>query len=112
APARAIEAIRLDSRHYTHFGAWHTTCCVPGSAVHDSRTIPRSMMKRPMLTKSSLMATVLAAAIVVWMLTGLAGSGAGPRDEAASGAAAGAKPSTESPMADARPAGLRVTVRK
>ena len=33
-------------------------------------------------SKSSLMATALAASVGVWMLSGLAGSGAGPREEA------------------------------
>jgi multidrug efflux system membrane fusion protein len=69
-------------------------------------------MKRPMLKKSSLMATVLAAAVAIWMLTGLAGSGAGPRDDAASGAAAKPSTPTEASTDDSRPAGLRVTVRK
>jgi len=69
-------------------------------------------MKRPMLTKSSLLATLLAAAVAVWMLTGLAGSDAGPRDEAASGVAAKPSASAGSTTSDGRPAGLRVTVRK
>lgn len=71
-------------------------------------------MKRPMLSRSSLMATGLASAVAVWMLTGLAGSGAGPRDEAvaASPNGAGRTSVTAQPDADTRPAGLRVTVRK
>lgn len=68
-------------------------------------------MKRPMLSKSSMMATGLASAVVVWMLTGLSGSGAGPREQAAASTAGSASAPTAAP-AETRPAGLRVTVRK
>lgn len=67
-------------------------------------------MKRPMLSKSSLMAVALASAIAVWMLTGLAGSGAGPREEAA--AANGSAAAAARSDAVERPPGLRVMVRK
>ncbi|HEX6995872.1 MAG TPA: efflux RND transporter periplasmic adaptor subunit [Gammaproteobacteria bacterium] len=64
-----------------------------------------------MLSKSSLMATALASAIAVWMLTGLARSGAGQRDDAAAASANGSALAAPSD-AGVRPAGLRVTVRK
>src|SRR5690606_27828421 len=49
-----------------------------------------SRMKRPVLSKSGLMAAGLAAAVVIWMLTGLVGTGApsaGPREAVAADAA-------------------------
>ena len=59
------------------------------------------------LSRSTLMAGALTAAVTVWMFTGLASSGAGPREAAPRAAEHGAAGEAAKP----RPAGLRVTVR-
>lgn len=71
-------------------------------------------MKRPVLSKSSMMAVGLAAAVAFWMLTGLVGSGApsSPPEATTGSEGSRAMPEPDDVAAPVRPAGLRVSVRK